>query len=170
MKDNNKNILKQGLFLILLVLCLGITIFSAVAEQLDSKPELKDNKTIETLLVKVEFHEDYKLKDYDLTKITTNSYHAVSIDTGEFPEAKGVSATIQYKSICLSNPIALHNGEWDKGVQVEQVGLCKFNITVYGWSSWQLVDSNFGNGTFVNTTQYSGGLGLARDQRMTLHF
>ena len=67
MKDNNKNILKQGLFLILLVLCLGITIFSAVAEQLETKPELKDNKTIETLLVKVEFHEDYKLKDYDKT-------------------------------------------------------------------------------------------------------
>jgi len=91
-------------------------------------------------------------------------FHTISVDDVTFPELN-VPANIEFNSAYYSNPIILRNGIWQQDLVPTPTGFGSWEVAVNGFSTYQIVESNFSNGTFYDTTiaDLGSGNGLTLD-------
>ena len=101
-------------------------------------------------------------------------FHTISVNDITYPELDA-PATITFNSFYGSNPIILKNGVLQPGLTPTPVGFGQWEIDVEGFSAYQIVESDFTNGTFDNTTIAdlgggSSGVTLDTDALLIINF
>jgi hypothetical protein len=114
---------------------------------------------------------DYTQKELE-TAITIG-FHIIDVDTTTYPELN-TEATLTFNSAFYTNPIILRNGVWEKEIIPTNTAYGEWEIDVEGFSTYQIVESDFTNGTFINTTitELGGGNGitLETDAELIMNF
>lgn len=83
----------------------------------------------------------------------------ISVDTESYPALNNRLFINWTNPTSLETPILLHNNRQIQSQAVTQEGN-SYLANVSGASTWEFVESNFSNGTFVNTTNCDEGLRL----------
>jgi hypothetical protein len=95
----------------------------------------------------------------ELLDAITFTTTGVTVDTETYPSLQTGFLINWTNPVNYVNPILLHNGRQIQSQAITREGN-NFLANVSGASTWQFVESNFTNGTFVNTTNWADGLGL----------
>lgn len=109
----------------------------------------------------------------DLADAITIGFHTISVDDVTFPELN-VPANIEFNSAFYADPIILRNGVWQQDLVPIPTGFGSWAVEVNGFSTYQIVENDFTNGVFDDTTiiDLGGGDGitLEPDAQLILNF
>jgi len=152
---------------LIFILMLVFTIFSATATEYDVLVNEDDGKVdyIDTI------ESEHNLTTLESAVTIENAY--ISVDTSSYPELN-VPATITFYDVDLTNPIMTKNGWWQPDTYAVYQGEGEFasnyECSVEGFSIWEMVESDFSEGTFNQTSIYGDDLSLEPDVSMSLTF
>jgi len=151
--------MKKQIFLVMVLFTLLVVgLVSSI--ELNPKENLKEikNKTykntfvnakFETGDVKLEFLADIATDDSVQQLFNKISFRKNKVTITEQDLNK--PAKITFYNTGLKNPIVLHNKKWNMLNTPTRIGTDTYQITVYGFSTWELVDNTW-QGTHDNTT------------------
>jgi hypothetical protein len=147
-------LIKKLLFVFVLLVLIVLISSSALAKDF-GKVKLNN------VYADVEFLEDVSDSSKDVSELKQKievSPNSVNIDTKKYPNLNKKAKITFKNSYFKGTPLVIYNNQISQ-VTPTMVGLGQWQITVDGFSSWQLIDSSWG-GTFTGGTSqnnYSWG-------------
>jgi len=152
----------------MLILCVTISSVLGADEVTEQLPTV-GKLTLSRGDTSIEYINNIYTKETTGTLINAISLNGntVSVDTKTYPELDQ-PAYIIFNNQCLTDPIMLHNGWWSRDVKPIEIAPCIWQVRLPYFSTWQIIDSAFSQGTHINTTVYGGNLTLLGDALLLL--